>query len=47
MTFLCVFGEEYMKHSSKSYTFVITEQIMKFSKGTNYLLQANVCSIII
>ena len=30
MTFLCVSGEEYMKHGSKSHTSVITEQIMKF-----------------
>lgn len=30
MTFLCVSGEEYMKHGSKSHTSVITEQIMKY-----------------
>ena len=47
MTFLCVSGEEYMKHGSKSHTSVIAEQIMKFSKEAHFLLQANVCSIII
>ena len=47
MTFLCVAGEEYMKHGNKSHTSVITKQIMKFSKEAHFLLQANVRSIII